>query len=1620
MIAGALEVQLFADIARIKADMEKATGYVSAGADAMEKAARAARVALGGIAAGLSVVALTSWIRGAIDAADTTDKMAQKMGVNARNVAGLELAFKQAGLGSSDMTKAISQLSKEVVENGKGLQALGIKTKTADGQFRGTMAVLYDVADALKALPDGFQKNALAAEIFGAKLGAEMIPLLNGGSAGLREMADMAEKLGLVISDQTAKDADQFNDTVELLGLGTQGVARGIAAQLLPTLTSLAGSFLESMTSGDKLKRTADVLAAGLKILYSVAVGVVEIFSTLGKAWGATFGVIGAAMRGDFTGAVNIAKEGFADIKAGWADTAKSIARAWTNEGNAAVAATAKLAGAQKDLMAAAKAREEAAKKAAAVALKEADDFQKLRDKLEGKSLGVDAGFIETLKMIETEGKKAGLSLTEIIRLKDLYIAQQPYMLEQAKAQKKADEEAAKAVDGLFASRDKLFVQAVANEQKAKDMLAQLQFEAKLIGLSNEERTVAIALRQLEASGIDKTTEAYIKLRGEIEQQVRANAQAEAGVEAAKKVRHEWEDTNKQIADSFVDNLMRGGKSVAQYLKDLFRTLVLRPILQPIGNLMSNMVGSLFGGGQGGGGGLFGQIGQQGISSMLSSGLNNMFGYSNGSSFMGNVGGSIANYVGMGSGAGSAFASGGASSVSFGVGGAGGGASGLAEMGMGSVGTGSGAAGGAMSAMAPFAVLLAPLFAAWADGMFSGESRTGGQYGYDPTKGTTFTRGPDGGDPAAEASTLIVDSTVASINAAMKALGSSATLTGFKAGWEKSNAGRGGVFAGGTFSNGLAFGESGLGSNYGMNGNPFNDLFESWVNDGTGRAVSSPMHNRTAAGPEDLALDAAQSYISAIQASVGLIPQIVKEQFSYQVPSGDGENWDGSMANATADQYVRVFDEAMRQSVKDLGLLPKKIADLIVDIDPEALSAEATKDIASKIQTMVANVNGFNAIVDAMPVEQLKGVIFDVAAGIVELSGGLEAFATNLTAYVDNFYEADEKRVFVAGNIRATLAGAGIDVSVETLLQMTKEGFRAIVEEASTSEKLATEAGQKTYATLLSVAGAMAGIIRPAEEVVEVVDDVAEGLSEAMQRLQADTDNLLVELLRAQGDEPGAIALERTLETAGLTEAEIAIYDRNEALRAEILALNDAARAAEAIAQQRSGLEARLLALAGNTRELRARELATMDATLRPLQERIWALEQEAAIASERSGLETRLLQLQGDTAELRRRELEQLDPSNRALMQMIWSLEDAAAAVKDTTVTLDDVGRAAQELAAREAAAAEKLKSDLFAAYNRERSELQQTIDKHRGFAQSLRQARDAMWSGNDSPLSAGDRTAEALRQYEKTFGKAMSGDLTAIAELQGAGTSYLSALQESSATKADFDFGFARVATGLSLVATRSDALASAAEREMTVMTDQLTALGLLQTTTEQGFDALLAAYLATVGKASDGSAGTGAGTSSGTGDGATTAGGGRLGLPLTDAQLASYASSYAAKGMNADQTYAALLRAGMSPLITQADLEYAARAAGVPGFAVGTNLVPQDMLAFVHRDEAIVPAQYNPAAGGVGGNADLVAELRELRAEVARLYASSERGNEIIKRGADAVNGQPERPMLVEVLS
>jgi hypothetical protein len=92
----------------------------------------------------------------------------------------------------------------------------------------------------------------------------------------------------------------------------------------------------------------------------------------------------------------------------------------------------------------------------------------------------------------------------------------------------------------------------------------------------------------------------------------------------------------------------------------------------------------------------------------------------------------------------------------------------------------------------------------------------------------------------------------------------------------------------------------------------------------------------------------------------------------------------------------------------------------------------------------------------------------------------------------------------------------------------------------------------------------------------------------------------------------------------------------------------------------------------------------------------------------------------------------------------------------------------------------------------------------------------------------------------------------------------------------------------------------------------------------------------------------------------------------------------------------------------------------------FAIGTNAVPQDMPAFVHKGERIIPAADNREllarlASPAGNSEALAAEIRMLRETVAKQQEALEKIERSTRRHADMYDNATaggNAPMLVEI--
>ncbi|AVS91393.1 hypothetical protein C8246_05785 [Paracidovorax avenae] len=234
----------------------------------------------------------------------------------------------------------------------------------------------------------------------------------------------------------------------------------------------------------------------------------------------------------------------------------------------------------------------------------------------------------------------AEMNLEQMKLGRDMAKSAGPWTPEHLAAMDKAIEEQERWVRALQDAEGKT-INSHADEllRAAQEQAKLYEDEGKLAGLTRLEREKIVALRQVELKYAKEL--ATIEKSGATEerkQEARATAERARRIEGeaavSKVIQQDWDRTADEINKSLTDALLRGfesGKSFAQNLRDtlknMFNTLVLRPIisaiLAPVSGAISGIVNGLLGGGGGGGTSIFGMLSnlQSGYSAITGNGI---------------------------------------------------------------------------------------------------------------------------------------------------------------------------------------------------------------------------------------------------------------------------------------------------------------------------------------------------------------------------------------------------------------------------------------------------------------------------------------------------------------------------------------------------------------------------------------------------------------------------------------------------------------------------------------------------------------------------------------------------------------------------------------------------------------------------------------------------------------------------------------------------------------------------------------------------------------------------------------------------------------------------------------
>jgi len=289
-LIGALRVSLSAETSSFEAGMKRSQRTAQKTASSIQGSFGKANAAFKGFATGfisaLTIGALARATKAALDYAGSLAEVAQQVGVTARDLQVLRFAGGQVGISTEEMDKALQKFTKSLGDARNG-SAEAIKTFKAIGFTNQDIAKL-DVHDALMKTADGIaavgDRAARASpetRLFG-RAGQQLDPLLSQGSRGINELAAAAEKLGVVLSDEEIKKADDTADKLEALHTVLKARISGAVADNADSILSLANA----------LGKLAIGITRFMSSNPEAALGI------LGALAGARFGLPGAAAGG--------------------------------------------------------------------------------------------------------------------------------------------------------------------------------------------------------------------------------------------------------------------------------------------------------------------------------------------------------------------------------------------------------------------------------------------------------------------------------------------------------------------------------------------------------------------------------------------------------------------------------------------------------------------------------------------------------------------------------------------------------------------------------------------------------------------------------------------------------------------------------------------------------------------------------------------------------------------------------------------------------------------------------------------------------------------------------------------------------------------------------------------------------------------------------------------------------------------------------------------------------------------------------------------------------------------------------------------------------------------------
>jgi hypothetical protein len=196
--------------------------------------------------------------------------LAQQTGLGAETISSLKFAADQSSGSIEEFSKGMKKFSLTVAEAARGseeaekkLTRLGVDPKAAVLDLDKALGqALRSIAKA----PPGILQTERAADAFGSKLGASLIPTILSFDGNLDQLISQVKKLGGTLSDAEADELDKFGDMLDTVKAQAAGMANQFALGVAPEITRAMGDISRSaMGNASVMKQWGDDVGAAMR-----------------------------------------------------------------------------------------------------------------------------------------------------------------------------------------------------------------------------------------------------------------------------------------------------------------------------------------------------------------------------------------------------------------------------------------------------------------------------------------------------------------------------------------------------------------------------------------------------------------------------------------------------------------------------------------------------------------------------------------------------------------------------------------------------------------------------------------------------------------------------------------------------------------------------------------------------------------------------------------------------------------------------------------------------------------------------------------------------------------------------------------------------------------------------------------------------------------------------------------------------------------------------------------------------------------------------------------------------------------------------------------------------------